>query len=336
MKKRNRGGGASWMDTYGDMVTLLLCFFVLLYSMSTIDQQKWLILVQSFNPDAVIDEENKLGNDGPVNDPQKGESVEVSQEQEQIDQDIEDLYEKIKAYVAEQGSESTIEVSKGSGGEVYLSFNEAVFFGGNSYYLREDGKQVLDEVGQLISEVRNSIDELAIIGHTAQADPEEFNDVTADRFLASNRATVVEIYLQEKNVVDPERMVSMERGQWRPVATNDTSEGRAQNRRVEMVVTGRNLASELGDSVQEYYASREIEPPPNSGVGAGTPVATPAPSITPAGTAAPESEESPGASETPAAAESPGATGTPAPAETPAATPSPPQTQLPAPDGTSD
>ena len=40
------------MDTYGDMVTLLLCFFVLLYSISSVDQQKWEIIVQSFNPNA--------------------------------------------------------------------------------------------------------------------------------------------------------------------------------------------------------------------------------------------------------------------------------------------
>ena len=55
MKKRNKstGGGANWMDTYGDLVTLLLCFFVLLYSISTVDQAKWVQIVRSFNPNAV-------------------------------------------------------------------------------------------------------------------------------------------------------------------------------------------------------------------------------------------------------------------------------------------
>ena len=48
-KSSGGGGGANWMDTYGDMVTLLLCFFVLLYSMSTIDTQKWEWIVQQFN-----------------------------------------------------------------------------------------------------------------------------------------------------------------------------------------------------------------------------------------------------------------------------------------------
>ena len=51
-RKKKEGGGANWMDTYGDLVTLLLCFFVLLYSISTIDQAKWIQIVKSFNPDA--------------------------------------------------------------------------------------------------------------------------------------------------------------------------------------------------------------------------------------------------------------------------------------------
>ena len=51
-RKKKPENGSNWMDTYGDMVTLLLCFFVLLYSISSVDQSKWIKLVESFNPDA--------------------------------------------------------------------------------------------------------------------------------------------------------------------------------------------------------------------------------------------------------------------------------------------
>ena len=59
MGRRKKGGGGgedcgSWMDTYGDMVTLLLCFFVMLYSMSNLDQQKWEVFVKSIFPTLMI------------------------------------------------------------------------------------------------------------------------------------------------------------------------------------------------------------------------------------------------------------------------------------------
>ena len=61
------------MDTYGDMVTLLLCFFVLLYSMSTISEENWKAIVQSFNPTAVEDPRVTTGAGGPDAD-NEGES----------------------------------------------------------------------------------------------------------------------------------------------------------------------------------------------------------------------------------------------------------------------
>ena len=61
MGRRKKGGGGedcgSWMDTYGDMVTLLLCFFVMLYSMSDLNQQKWELFVKSIFPNAADKEQ---------------------------------------------------------------------------------------------------------------------------------------------------------------------------------------------------------------------------------------------------------------------------------------
>ena len=57
-----------------------------------------------------------------------------------------------------------------------------MFFSGDSYELRDEGKVVLDEVSQIISEVSSSIDEIRVLGHTAQAVPGRVNNVTADRF----------------------------------------------------------------------------------------------------------------------------------------------------------
>ena len=93
MKKKSKGGGggANWMDTYGDMVTLLLCFFVLLYSMSTISEEKYKAVVMSFNPNAVETPTATLGGDGPSADPEEGEGM-LEMDQAQVDAQIDDLY----------------------------------------------------------------------------------------------------------------------------------------------------------------------------------------------------------------------------------------------------
>ena len=77
---------------------------------------------------------------------------------------------------------------------------------------------------------------------------------------------MVTVYLQEKNIIDPARLVSVGYGQWRPVADNSTADGRAQNRRVELLVTGLDLQSGGGDDITQYYTMRSGE---DSGLGSG-------------------------------------------------------------------
>lgn len=246
------------MDTYGDMVTLLLCFFVLLYSISSVDNTKWMALVRSFNPGAIPDVTENTGDQGPMADPTEGAGMEhfdspqeAMKFQKEVDESIEKLYQALKQYAAESGK--SIEVTKGVG-YVFVSFNEAVFFDGDSYVLRPDGKKVLSTVSDILSKASPYIDEVRIMGHTAQALLNKPNDVQFDRFLASNRATIATVYIQEHSLLDPARLVAVGYGQHRPVAPNDTPEGRSRNRRVEIIITGFDVMNKLGDSVKQYYS----------------------------------------------------------------------------------
>ena len=220
--------------------------------------------MQSFNPDAIHEITENKGNNGQIADPTTPVDGDQSENnvttQQQVDQALEQLYLDLQMYVAQQGAAENISVTKG-GGYVFISFNDAVFFDGDSYVLRSDGEEVLNEVGEIIRKAAPAIDELRVLGHTAQGDPNKPNNPSTDRFLASNRATVVLVYLQEMNILDPARMISMGYGQFRPVAENDTREGRAKNRRVELIVTGLDIASTLGDGIEQYYTERGTQAP---------------------------------------------------------------------------
>lgn len=240
------------MDTYGDMVTLLLCFFVLLYSMSTISEDNWKALVMSFNPNAAQAITATPGGDGPSADADLAGFEMMAPSQSEIDSAIEELFEAMQNYVAQQNMQSQITVTQ-EGGKVFISFSDTIFFAGDSSVILEEAYPILDNVCGLLSRAADSIDEVRVLGHTAQKYTNRPNNVATDRKLASDRATNVIIYVQMNSEVDPARLVSEGIGQWRPIEENDTAEGRAQNRRVEMIISGRNLEEEMDEGIDVYY-----------------------------------------------------------------------------------
>ena len=241
------------MDTYGDMVTLLLCFFVLLYSMSTISEDNWKAIVQSFNPTAVEDIRATTGAGGPDAD-NTGETGHESVEemQEQVEQDMQSLLQAIQEFVQQQNLQDAVTVSQ-DGGKIFITFSQSVFFDGESAVIRKEAYPILDGVSDMLSSVAESLDEVRVQGHTARAGQGP-NNVVNDRTLSSNRAANVIVYIQQHSVVPPSCLVSEGFGEWRPVAANDTAENRAKNRRVEMIVSGRDIEAEMEEQggIQQY------------------------------------------------------------------------------------
>ena len=204
-KKSSGGGGANWMDTYGDMVTLLLCFFVLLYSMSSISEDKWKAIVQSFNPKAVVTTTDPSGMGGPFADPDVGDKNPGLSDQEAVENMMNELMQALENYSKMEGLESAISVEQ-KGGRIYVSLKDKAMFYANSSDLLPGADEILLGVCNILDKSKAAIEVIQVEGHTAQAYDDRPNDTEDDRKLASERATEVTIFIQDHSVIHPARL----------------------------------------------------------------------------------------------------------------------------------
>jgi chemotaxis protein MotB len=260
MAKRRGGGGggegANWMDTYGDMVTLILTFFVLLYSMSTMDQAKMQYISLAFSGGqvnnlqmAVIGHETKDDVDPTiVYDQIVPESPDPPTGQE-ID-DLQAFFQFLQKAVQDAPQDSaaastTISMGKAA---IYMQFNDSVFFLPNSDVLTEDGEYMLETVSDGLRLIQDQIASVRVSGHTA--DSNATSDVNEWR-LSSGRADSVVNYFIDLDACEPEKFVPTGYAKYRPIADNSTPEGRNKNRRVEIVFIKNNLDLSDGETVEE-------------------------------------------------------------------------------------
>ncbi|WKY48531.1 flagellar motor protein MotB [Eubacteriaceae bacterium ES3] len=239
MGRRKKGGGNgpnkdAWLNTYADMITLILVFFVLLFSMSTIDAAKYELLVEMFNPTALLDPTGEATDEA--------DSATSTTEDVDVEDvvDLEELYQYLSEYVKNKGLEDQIKVSQGEN-VVGIQFMSSMFFQPDSAVLTTQGRQLMTDIGAAIRDVQDRIRAIRVDGHTAVAD-----SPISDRDLSTDRANTVLKFLEAGYVSDPAKLLAVGYGQYHPIASNDTEEGRAQNRRVEIII------SEDNDLIQDF------------------------------------------------------------------------------------
>ena len=257
-KQSGNGGGDSWLNTYADMVTLLLTFFVMLFTMSSIDADKWRILVEAFASEEVDASQVVLVpveiDDGFIGDTDDESNGRLPENIEELDFNM--LYYYMKQYVDEQGLESTVTLEKGEN-SVFIRFQDSVFFDPDKAELKKDALPLLEFLGACFLAVEDEILSIRINGHTATV-PGTVKKPGFDRTLSTERANSVLLYFEEETGFDPKRLVAIGYGRNYPLATNDSEEGRRRNRRVEIMILSNDFdISEESDLF--LYMSGQID-----------------------------------------------------------------------------
>lgn len=248
-------GAPAWQSTFADLMNLLLCFFVLLFSMSTIDAQKFELLAASFNQtfsiftagataigDGVLvsngvsqlnELDDYINSTGRENE---GETIPENLESamEQVDQaqleESEELAGKIEEALEEQNLDKEVDIEFTSQ-YVQLTLNGSLLFDSGKVDLKTESEPLLRQIGLILESYAEST--IEIEGHTDNV-PMKGAKYSNNDELSSGRALSVFNYLRDNTALDMSKVKHSGRGEYQPIADNSTAEGRAMNRRVEI------------------------------------------------------------------------------------------------------
>lgn len=226
-------GAPEWMTTYGDMVTLLLCFFVLLFSFSTIDAQKFQAIIQSFQGSiGILDSGTVIEPNDFITD-ELADDLTISQTQEM--EDFRNLKEVLEQYLESYNLETDVLISLENAGLI-LRFKDNVLFDSGKAELKQRSKEILEDISLFLQTPEFVKKSIRIEGHTDTVKVSPNLLYPTNWELSTGRASNVVRYLIEGLGLAPERFSIAGYGEYHPIAPNDTAENKSKNRRVDIVI----------------------------------------------------------------------------------------------------
>lgn len=261
-------GSPAWMSTFSDLMNLLLCFFVLLFSMSTVDTEKFEMVVQSlqstfsilpsggstigdgelissgvsmlekfdiyFNSSSALPKGDEEPDDSVTN---PDTTVTTEEAQETLENagltESEQMVEQVSRLLQSYGLENQVDVEFN---EYYtlINLNGALLFNSGEATIREEVLPVMEKIAVILNNYTNNL--IEIEGHTDNVPPAAGEQYSDNDILSMYRALNVANYIRDNTTLDPAHIKSSGRGSYVPIADNSTAEGRAKNRRVEIKI----------------------------------------------------------------------------------------------------
>ena len=264
-------GSPAWMNTFADLMNLLLCFFVMLFSMSSVNEEKFEKVIASFQStfsilpgDGASIGEGELISSGisqlenfdsyynqqlsSQSDGQTEEEKDITEAYEQQElEESEDMAQQLENALSQYGIQDDVEVDFNAE-YVTLNMNGALLFDSASAELRDEAYPLVNKLGKILVTYDNNI--IEVEGHTDNV-PIHSSKYEDNNVLSMYRALAVANYLRDTTTLDPAYIKSSGRGEYVPIADNATPEGRARNRRVEIKIYNSYNSNVSGTSTDD-------------------------------------------------------------------------------------
>jgi len=258
-EEEHEGGMERWLLTYADLITLLMAFFVIMYAMSNIDATKYSVMAKSLKIALGVEDKTGGGSgliagltgDTPGNDSKvslKGSSDSLSPSSKmdtlthlkdaQEQREFTVMIKRIKEYTTTKGIVSNVTMTIDGRGLV-INLSDRVLFETGKADLSPKAKEVLDGISAIILDSNKHI---KIEGHTDNV-PIHNERYPSNWQLSTDRATNVIMYWLEKHPGASSKLSAAGYGEHRPIDSNDTPEGRAKNRRVDIILLKDSLSA---------------------------------------------------------------------------------------------
>lgn len=237
----------AWLLPYSDLMTLLLALFIALFAMSQTDSSKMQALAQAFTAAFNMGGPSFFSGMGPStampNTPTTAsDSTNAAYMQE--NENLREAQEKIEQYIKENNLQDQVSTELSEEG-LMIRLKEKALFASGSAALQGQAEQIVPVIAALLSSLPERV---TISGHTDNV-PISTAQFPSNWELSSARAvSLMRGLMGAQPALNPARFSALGYSEYRPIASNDTEEGRAQNRRVEVFIA-RSMRFSQGDSI---------------------------------------------------------------------------------------
>ncbi|MBB5172772.1 flagellar motor protein MotS [Texcoconibacillus texcoconensis] len=243
-QKREEKGSPKWMQTFSDMMMLILVFFILLFSMSVIDAKRFNAIAESFQNRAIFDDYPSIV---PFENPAEDRDIKDDPFEEEVDpfeqfideevieegeDELDDLLAEVNDYLETHNLHENISATRDERG-VVLVLQEQTLFNTAEAEILPAAEPFLEKVGTLLETIPNDV---KVEGHT-DGRPIQNYRYPSNWELSGARSSSVIRFIDEHADVDLNRFSAIGYGETQPVAPNTSEENMQKNRRVVIVIS---------------------------------------------------------------------------------------------------